>query len=240
MRDSAELARAAGTRLHTHLAETADEEEFCLGQFGHRPVSYLETLGWSGDDVWYAHAVHVSDDEVERMGADGTGVAQCPTPNMRLASGLAPIARYLEAGVPVGLGVDGSASTDSSDMLAEVRQALLLNRLAVSPGFGDGPQITARQALELATVGGARVLGREDIGTLAPGQSADFIAIDLDRVGFAGAGHDPVAAVVLCSNRGVDHSWVGGRPLVSDGHVVDVELESLVETHNRLARDLAD
>lgn len=240
MRESATLAREAGVRLHTHLAETADEEEFCLGQFGHRPVSYLETLGWSGYDVWYAHAVHVSDEEVARMGADGTGVAHCPTSNMRLASGMAPIARYLDAGVPVGLGVDGSASNDSSHMLAEARQALLLNRLAVSPGIGKGPQLTARQALGLATVGGAKVLGRDDIGTLAVGKSADFIAIDLDRVEFAGAGHDPVSAVVMCSSATVDHSWVAGRPLVSHQRVLGVEVESLLENHNRLAGDLAD
>lgn len=239
MMESAALAREMGVRLHTHLAETADEEEFCLGRFGHRPVSYLETLGWAGADVWYAHAVHVSDDEVRRMGDAGTGVAHCPTSNMRLASGMAPIHRYLQAGVPVGLGVDGSASNDSSHMLAEARQALLLNRLAVSPGIGAGPQLTARQALGLATRGGARVLGREDIGVLAPGHAADFIAIDLDRVGYAGV-HDPVAGTLLAGPVDVDHSWVSGRPLVADGHVVGVDEPNLVERHNMLARDLLE
>ena len=240
MRDSAILAREADARLHTHLAETADEEQFCLDEFGHRPVAYMETLDWTGPDVWYAHAVHVADDEIERMAADGTGVAHCPTSNMRLASGLAPVGGYLDAGVPVGLGVDGSASNDSSNMLAEVRQAMLLNRLAVSPGVGEGDQLSARRALELATVGGAAVLGREDIGLLAPGYAADFIAIDLNRVEFAGAMHDPVAAAVMCVPFTIDQSWVGGRPLVRDGEIVGVDTGALVHRHNTLARDLVE
>jgi cytosine/adenosine deaminase-related metal-dependent hydrolase len=235
---TAELARSLGVRLHTHLAETADEEEFCLTRFGRRPVEHMEHLGWVGPDVWYAHAVHVGDDEVARIGAHSTGVAHCATSNMRLASGMAPVNRYLEAGVPVGLGVDGSASNDSSHLLAEARQALLLNRLAVSPGVGRGPLMTARQALELATLGGARVLGREDIGTLAPGKAADMIAIDLDRIEYAGALHDPVAALLLCTPVGVDHSWVGGEPLVVDRQVVGVDVPRLVSEHNLLARDL--
>lgn len=240
MTESASLARELGVRLHTHLAETADEEEFCLERFGRRPVEHMETLGWVGEDVWYAHAVHVADDEVARMGSFGTGVAHCPSSNMRLASGIAPVSRYLRAGVPVGLGVDGSSSNDSSHLLAEVRQALLLNRLAVSPGIGTGAQMTARQALELATVGGARVLGRPEIGRLAPGAAADVIAVDVDRVEFAGAVHDPVAAVVMCAPVTVSHSWVGGRRLVDDGAVVGVDLSGLVEEHNRLAWSLAD
>jgi cytosine/adenosine deaminase-related metal-dependent hydrolase len=235
---SAELARELGVHLHTHLAETADEGEFCLDRFGARPVEYMESLGWAGEDVWYAHAVHVADDEVQRMAAAGTGVSHCPTSNMRLASGVAPVSRYIDAGVPVGLGVDGSASNDSSNMLAEVRQALLLNRLAVSPGIGQGAMMKARQALELATVGGARILGRDDIGRIAPGFAADLIALDLRRVEFAGALHDPVAAVVLCGPFTIDHSWVGGRPLVQDRRVVGVELEALVDEHNRLSRAL--
>jgi cytosine/adenosine deaminase-related metal-dependent hydrolase len=240
MRQSARLGREMGVRLHTHLAETRDEEQFCIDNFGLRPVAYMETLDWSGPDVWYAHAVHVSNEEARRMGDDGSGVAHCPTSNMRLSSGLAPLAAYMAAGVPVGLGVDGSASNDSSQMLAEVRQAILLNRLAVSPGVGEGPQLGVRQALELGTVGGARVLGRDDIGRLAPGYAADFIAIDLNRLDFAGAQHDPVAALGLCAPGRVDHSWVGGRPLVASGSLVGVDLDALVETHNRLASDLAE
>jgi cytosine/adenosine deaminase-related metal-dependent hydrolase len=238
MTATAELARDLGPALHTHLAETADEEEFCLGVFGRRPVEHMEDLGWAGPDVWYAHAVHVADDEVSRMGAAGTGVAHCPTSNMRLASGLAPVSRYLDAGVPVGLGVDGSASNDSSHMMGEVRQALLLNRLAVSPGIGSGPQMTARQALTLATSAGARVLGREDVGVLAPGRCADLIAFNLDRIEFAGARHDPVAAVVMCASVTVDHSWVGGRRVVEDRHLVGLDVADLVAEHNRLAATL--
>jgi len=240
MRDTAAMGRDLGVRLHTHLAETADEEQFCMERFGMRPVEYMESLGWAGPDVWYAHAVHVAEHEVERMGEAGTGVAHCPTSNMRLASGLAPVRRFLESGVPVGLGVDGSASNDSSAILAEARQALLLNRIAVSPGMGEGPLLTARGALELATIGGARVLGRDDIGVLAPGLAADMIALDLNRIEFAGALHDPVAAVVLCGPGRVDHSWVGGQPLVRDGALVGVDTRALIDRHNRLARDLGD
>ncbi|HSK06654.1 MAG TPA: 8-oxoguanine deaminase [Acidimicrobiia bacterium] len=235
MRATAALARELGVTMHTHLAETADEEAFCLARFGRRPVQYMEDLGWAGPDVWYAHAVHVADDEVERMGQAGTGVAHCPTSNMRLASGLAPVSRYLAAGVPVGRGVDGSASNDSSHMMAETRQALLLNRLAVAPGLGSGAQMTPRQALQLATAGGARVLGRDDIGRLAPGVAADFIAYDLNRIEFAGALRDPVAAVVMCAPVTVDQSWVHGRRVVEDRQLASVPLPPLIEEHNRLA-----
>ncbi len=238
MTESADLARALGVRLHTHLAETDDEEQFCLDRFGMRPVQYMESLGWSGQDVWYAHAVHVGADEVLRMATAGTGVAHCPTSNMRLASGLAPVSRYLDAGVAVGLGVDGSASNDSSNMLDEVRQALLLNRLAVSPGIGAGAQMTPQDALDLATTGGAAVLGRDDIGRIAPGCAGDFVAIDLNKVEFAGSGHDPIAASVLCAPGRVDQSWVGGRPLVVDGAVSGVDLPTLIEEHNRLSNGL--
>jgi len=235
MRATALLARDLGVTMHTHLAETADEEAFCLEHFGRRPVEYMEELGWSGPDVWYAHAVHVANDEVKRMGRAGTGVAHCPTSNMRLASGLAPVSRYLVSGVPVGLGVDGSASNDSSHMMAETRQALLLNRLAVAPGLGSGSQMTPRQALQLATSGGALVLGRDDIGRLVPGLAADFIAYDLNRIEFAGALRDPVAAVVMCAPVTVDHSWVGGRRIVEDRQLITVPLPPLIMEHNRLA-----
>lgn len=240
MTESARLARELGVTLHTHLAETGDEEEFCIENFGCRPVAYMERLGWTGRDVWYAHAVHVAADEVERMGESGTGVAHCPTSNMRLASGLAPVARYLDAGVRVGLGVDGSASNDASHMIGEARQALLLNRLAVSYGIGEGEQMTARQALRLATVGGAEVLGRDDVGILAPGYAADLIAIDLNRIEFAGALHDPVAASLLCGPVSIDHSWVGGQPLVRERQVVGVGVDELVARQNSLAASLLE
>lgn len=237
MSETAELARDLGVRLHTHLAETADEREFCVERFGATPVDYAASVGFEGPDVWYAHAVHVAPDAVARMAAAGTGVAHCPTSNMRLASGIAPVAAYLEAGVPVGLGVDGSASNDGSHMLAEARQAMLLNRLAVSPGVGEGAQMTARLALELATVGGARILGRTDIGVLAPGMAADVIAVNLDRIEYSGT-HDPLAAIVFCPPGRVDHSWVGGNRVVADQRLVGVDEGALVEEHRRLSRQL--
>jgi cytosine/adenosine deaminase-related metal-dependent hydrolase len=241
MRDSADLARDKGVRLHTHLAETADEEDFCLERFGARPVQYAEDLGWAGDDVWYAHGVFVNPDEITAMAETGTGVAHCPTSNMRLASGIAPVAAYLEAGVPVGLGVDGSASNDGSHLLAEVRQAMLLARLATAPGIGTGPQMATRTALELATLGGARVLGRTDIGSLEPGKCADFFTLDLNRLEFAGALHDPVAAAVLCAPVPARDTYVGGRPVISAGECTCLAHEEhWVEEHNQAAFRLAE
>lgn len=239
MRQAAELARSRGVRLHTHLAETLDEERFCLEQFGRRPLGYAEDLGWSGGDVWFAHAVFMDNEEVRRMGQAGIGVAHCPSSNMRLASGIAPVLRYLTAGVPVGLGVDGSASNDGSHMLGEARQALLISRLgsALQPEAGQ-PLITARQALEMATLGGASVLGRGDIGALAVGKCADLIALRLDRLGYAGALHDPVAASVLCAPAMVDFSFVHGRPVVEQGRLATLELGPVIEAHNRAARRL--
>ena len=242
MRDAAALARAYGVYLHTHLAETLDEQAFCEQQFGFRPLAYVEHLDWSGPDVWFAHAVHINADEVGRMARAGIGVAHCPSSNMRLASGIAPLRRYQAAGVRVGLGVDGSASNDSSHMLAEARQALLLSRLgaAVAPAIDDQPDLlTARQALEVATLGGARVLGRTDLGSLEPGKCADFVAIDLNRLEYAGALHDPVAAVVFCAPAKVDVSYIHARPVVREGQMLTVDLPSVIESHNRAARRLA-
>jgi cytosine/adenosine deaminase-related metal-dependent hydrolase len=241
MRDAAALARAYGVYLHTHLAETLDEQAFCEQQFGFRPLAYVEHLDWSGPDVWFAHAVHINADEVGRMARAGIGVAHCPSSNMRLASGIAPLRRYQAAGVRVGLGVDGSASNDSSHMLAEARQALLLSRLgaAVAPAIDDQPDLlTARQALEVATLGGARVLGRTDLGSLEPGKCADFVAIDLNRLEYAGALHDPVAAVVFCAPAKVDVSYIHARPVVREGQMLTVDLPSVIESHNRAARRL--
>lgn len=243
MRESAELARTYGVRLHTHLAETLDEENFCLDTFGRRPLAYAEHLDWTGEDVWFAHAVHIDSEEVGRMAASGVGVAHCPSSNMRLASGIAPVRRYLSEGVDVGLGVDGSASNDSSNMLAEARQALLLSRVgaAVAPGIdGAAGLLSARRSLEMATIGGAAVLGREDLGALQAGKAADFIAIGLDRIEYAGGLHDPVAALVFCSPVAVDFNYVHGRPVVRDGRLVGVALEALVEQHNQAARRLVD
>jgi cytosine/adenosine deaminase-related metal-dependent hydrolase len=242
MRESANLARSYGVHLHTHLAETLDEEEFCLAEFSYRPVGYAEELGWVGDDVWYAHGVHVNGAEIELMARTETGVCHCPSSNMRLASGIAPVRAYLDHGVRVGLGADGSASNDSSHLLAEARQALLLGRL--SPGrphsAGDPASLTADDVLEMATSGGARVLGRDDVGVLAPGMAADFIAYDLNRLDFAGALHDPVAALVFCTPPGVDLSVINGQIVVDGGHLTTIETGPVVERHNQIARALVD
>lgn len=241
MRASAALARSYGVHLHTHLAETRDEESFCLEQFGCRPLAYAEHLDWSGPDVWFAHAVHINAEEVGRMASAGIGVAHCPSSNMRLSSGIAPLRRYRAAGVRLGLGVDGSASNDGSHMLGEARQALLLSRLgqAVAPSIEDQPELlTARQALEAATRGGASVLGRPELGSLEVGKCADFIALRLNRLEYAGALHDPVAAVVLCSPATVDHSYVHGRAVVRHGRLMTADLPPVIEAHNRAARRL--
>jgi len=233
MREAAALARSYGVRLHTHLAETRDEEEFCLARFGHRPVDYAEALGWTGDDVWHAHCVHMSAPDIALFARTGTGVAHCPSSNMRLASGIAPVRACLDAGVRVGLGVDGSASNDSSHMLSEARMALLLQRVS-----GDPAGLSAEEALWLATAGGAQVLGRDDIGALAPGMAADFVAFRLNRLEFAGALHDPLAALVFCTPQHVDVSVIDGRVVVRDGQLLTVDLEPVIRRHNQIASDL--
>ncbi|HSM01791.1 MAG TPA: 8-oxoguanine deaminase [Acidimicrobiia bacterium] len=238
MRDSAALARDKGVQLHTHLAETRDEERFTLERFGKRPVDYAADLDWLGDDVWFAHAVFVASDEITRMAATGTGMAHCPSSNMRLASGIAPVAGYRTARVPVGLGVDGSASNDSSNLLAEARQALLLGRLAVSPGIGEGAQMGARTALEIATRGGAEVLGRNDIGALEVGRMADFFTLDLNRVEFSGALQDPVAAAVMCSPVPARDVFVAGTAVIEERQHSTIDEGVLVEEHNRAAATL--
>lgn len=237
MRQSAALARSLGVRLHTHLAETLDEEDYCRELFGSRPVDYAERVDWMGSDVWFAHAVHVSERDIAAMAATGTGVGHCPTSNMRLASGAAPLTRFLKVGVPVGLGVDGSASNDSSHMLAEARQALLASRLARAMERSDEPMLTARAALRLATRGGAEVLGREDIGSLEVGKAADLACFRTDGISMAGA-HDPVAGLVLSGPPQVDRLMVHGRSVVTEGQLVGLELGAHLERHNRLAASL--
>ena len=244
MRDSAALAREYGVQLHTHLAETEDEVDFTIQKFGKRPVAYMEEVDWVGPDVWFAHSVYVDDEEIGVYAKHGCGVAHCPSSNMRLASGAAPILDLVAAGVDVGIGVDGSASNDGSHMLDEARQAMLLSRLragimgASRSGGNDQPIMSARQSLELATRGGAAVLGRTDIGSLEPGKAADFIAIDLERIDYAGAMHDPVAATIFCAPVKVDYTVVGGKFVVKEGQLTSVELPVLVEEHNRAATRL--
>jgi 8-oxoguanine deaminase len=234
MRESVSLARTYGVHSHTHLAETRDETVYCESVFRRTPVELAEELSWVGEDVWHAHMVHPAEAEVERLGRTRTGVAHCPTSNMRLASGIAPLRALRLAGARVGLGVDGSASNDGSHLMAEARQALLLQRVG-----GDPAALTAREALWLATRGGAAVLGRDDIGVLAPGMAADFVGYRLDTIGLAGgAVHDPLGALVFCQPPNVALSVIDGRVRVRDGALVDVELPALVERHNAVARAL--
>lgn len=253
MRESAKLARHYGVGLHTHLCETLDEERYTLQSHGLRPVAYMETLDWVGPDVWFAHAVHVSDDEVRLFAKQGSGVCHCPSSNMRLASGIAPVKKYRDAGVRTGLGVDGSASNDDNNLLLEVRQAMLLARLKIGLLPPEGPQtvlstsdplraaewMTAREALEIGTIGGAAVLNRTDIGSLEPGKCADFFTLDLNQIAYAGALSDPVAAVVFCAPTRARHTVVGGRMIVEDGEIVTLDMGPVVREHNRNAARLA-
>jgi cytosine/adenosine deaminase-related metal-dependent hydrolase len=244
MRQSASLAREYGVNLHTHLAETQDEEVFCIEKFGHRPVAYMEILDWVGTDVWFAHSVYANDDEIATYAQTGCGVAHCPSSNMRLASGIAPILEMLRAGVKVGLGVDGSASNDGSHMLAEARQAMLLARVRAGISGASlsnvaAPEImTARQALEIATRGSAAVLGRADIGSLEAGKCADFFTVNLNQLPFAGGLHDPVAALVFCAPVQADTTVVAGKFVVKGGRLATIDLPRLVEAHNRAASRL--
>lgn len=253
MRETAKLARHYGVGLHTHLCETLDEERYTLTTHGLRPVAYMETLDWVGPDVWFAHAVHVSDDEVRLFAKKGAGVCHCPSSNMRLASGIAPVKKYRDAGVRTGLGVDGSASNDDNNLLLEVRQAMLLARLKIGLLPPEGPQtvlstsdplraaewMTAREALEIGTIGGAAVLNRTDIGSLEPGKCADFFTLDLNQIAYAGALSDPVAAVVFCAPTRARHTVVGGRMIVEDGEIVTLDMGPVVAEHNRNAARLA-
>jgi 8-oxoguanine deaminase len=252
MRESAALARRYGVGLHTHLCETLDEERYTLQTHGLRPVAYMETLDWVADDVWYAHAVHVDDDELRLFAARGAAVSHCPSSNMRLASGIAPVKKYRDAGVRTGLGVDGSASNDGSNMLLEARMALLLARLKIGLLPPEGPQtvlstsdplrasewLTARAALELATLGGAAVLRRTDIGALEPGKCGDFFTLDLNTVGYAGGLGDRVAATIFCAPQTARYTVVGGRLIVADGRIATLEMEPVIEEHNRHAAEL--
>ena len=257
MQQSAELARSfkgQGVRLHTHLAENDHDIAYSREKFNKTPAQYAQELGWLGDDVWHAHCVKLDDEGISLFAASRTGVAHCPCSNMRLASGIAPVRRMLDAGVPVGLGVDGSASNDGAHMVNEARQALLLARVgrALSApetregktffGCDLGPaEMTARDVLHIATRGGAQVLGRQDIGHLAPGMCADLALFDLRSLGFAGgAVHDPLASLLLCASPQAAYTVVNGRVVVREGRLVTVDLGPLVERHNRLAIELAN
>ncbi len=233
MRDAALLAREHRVHLHTHLAENHNDIAYTREKFGCTPAQYAEDLGWLGPDVWHAHCVQLDADGIQAFAATGTGVAHCPGSNMRLGSGIAPIRAMRDAGVPVSLAVDGSASNDSSHLLAEARLGFLLQRVA-----SGATAMSAREMLEIATLGGAQVLGRDDIGALAPGMAADLITVPLDEVGMAGALHDPVAALLLCQVPRVRHSVVNGRLRVRDGALQDPDLQGLIQRHQKLSLDL--
>jgi cytosine/adenosine deaminase-related metal-dependent hydrolase len=233
MHDVAILARQKGVRLHTHLAENVEDIAYSLQAYGVRPGEYAEDLGWVGEDVWHAHCVQLDESEINLFGRTGTGVAHCPCSNMRLASGIAPIGAMRRAGVPVGLGVDGSASSDSGHLLNEARQAMLLQRVS-----GDAAAMTARQALELATRGGAQVLGRPELGSLTVGQAADMAIFPLDGIEMAGADWDPVAGLIFCGPIKPRHTIVGGRMVVEDGRLVTVDLPDVIARHRALSRGL--
>lgn len=233
MRESASLARAYDVHLHTHLAENDKDLAFSLERFGQTPGDYAERAGWVGEDVWHAHCVKLNPDEIRLFGRTQTGVCHCPSSNMRLASGVAPLRPMLDCGVRVGLGVDGSASNDGGHLLGEARQAMLLQRVS-----GAAAGLSAREALELATAGGASLLGRDDIGRIAPGMSADIVAWRLDGIGMAGALHDPIAALAFCQPPQVDLSIVNGKVVVEEGQILTVDLPVLIEEHNKLSRQL--
>jgi cytosine/adenosine deaminase-related metal-dependent hydrolase len=235
MREAARLARAYDrVMLHTHVAETRDEEAFCMKLFGLRPAAYMQSVDWVGPDVWWAHSIFVDAGEIKMLAETGTGVAHCPSSNMRLGSGICPVREMLDAGVKVGLGVDGSASNDSSHVFTEARQALLLQRVK-----GGASIFSVQEALELASKGGAAVLGRDEIGSLQPGKAADFVGVNLNTLSMAGgAVHDPLAALLLCTIDRVDLSVINGKVVVQDGKLLTLDLGRLVERHNQIAAEI--
>jgi len=232
MRASAALAQKEDVRLHTHLAETLDEERFCLQRFGLRTVDYLESVGWLSSRTWLAHGIHFNDDEIARLGKAGTGICHCPVSNMRLASGICPTVELEAAGAPIGLGVDGSASNDASNLMFETRQALYLQRLR----YGT-EQITPQRVLGWATQGSARLIGRSDLGELAVGKQADLALYKLDELRFSGS-HDPLAALILCGAERADRVMVGGQWRVIDGQIAGLDVQSLIAQHKVAAKRL--
>lgn len=239
MRQSAKLAREYNSvNLHTHLAETIDENRFCVEKFGMRPLEYMDSLGWLGDDVWFAHMVHPNEDEIKQLAHSCSGVCHCPSSNMILASGIAPIRDMVDADVRVGLGVDGSASNDANHMLGEARQTMLLQRVGW-PGFeSSASRFSARDALELATLGGAKVLQRGDIGSLSIGKAADMVAFKVDDLYHAGGQSDVIASLLTCGSGQVDLSIINGKVIVEHGELLCVDIDQLVIRHNELAHQL--
>ena len=236
---TAEIARERGLRLHTHLCETEDEERYCLETYGCRPIDLAERVGWLGEDVWFAHAVHLNKEELGRLAETGTGVAHCPSSNLRLGSGRAPFREMRRLGVPMGFGVDGSSSNDGSNLLAEARMALLVHR---SPEVAPDQWPTAREVIEVATEGGARVLGRDDVGRIESGLAADLVAVDTRTFAFAGACvHDPLAALLYCSpNRPADLVVVNGRVVVEGGRLLTLDERETAARADRIASEMSE
>ncbi len=239
IRDTAALARRhPGVNLHTHLAETIDENRFCEARFGMRPLQYMQSLGWTGEDVWFAHMVHPDSHEISMLADTRSGVCHCPSSNMILASGIAPVREMVDAQVRVGLGVDGSASNDGNHLLGEARQAMLLQRVGW-PGFeSSAARFAAREALELATRGGAAVLGRDDIGSLEPGKAADLVAYRVDGIQHAGAGGDLVAGLLTCAPVDAWLTVINGRVVLEQGEITGLDLPDLIKQHNEQAQRL--
>jgi len=231
MEKTAEIGREEDLALHTHLAETEDETQFCLDEVGLRPVDYMEELGWLDERVWFAHVVHVNEEEIEKLSEAGVGMSHCPSSNMRLGSGIAPVVDMKETDIDVSMAVDGSASNDTSNMIKELRQALLLQRVE----YG-ADSLTPREVLRFATIGGARALGREDeLGSIEPGKAADLVMVDLNRLEYAGGLSDPVSALLMCDTKGVDFNMVNGEVLVEGGELVDEGLLDYVAEQNEIA-----
>ena len=233
MSETAKMARAYKVGLHTHLAENIEDIDYSLNSFGMRPGEYIEAVGWIGHDVWHAHCVQLDKDEIDLFARTNTGIAHCPCSNMRLASGIAPIREMLDAGINIGLGVDGSASNDSGHMLNEARQAMLLQRV-----MKTGDALTARQSLAIATRGGAAVLGRDDIGQLAPGFAADIAAFDCRGIDFAGAAWDLLAGLLFCGSSKANYTIINGKVIVDQGQLVTMDMPKLLENHHAMTADL--
>jgi cytosine/adenosine deaminase-related metal-dependent hydrolase len=234
MRESADLARRLGVAMHTHLAETLDEERFCLERFGRRPVELMDDWGWLGPDVWFAHCIHLDEKDVRRLADTGSGVASCPSSNLRIGAGIAPVRALVDEGARVGLGVDGSASNEPCDLFAEIRQAMLVSR-------AGGPErgLTAREALRLATRGGASVLGRDEVGALEPGRRADVALFGVDGLGHAGTDDDPVAGLLMGPSERVRHLVVEGRVVVRDGRLTTADEDDIAREGHRVGRAIA-
>ncbi len=239
MRKTADLARQyPAVNLHTHLAETIDENRFCEKKFGMRPLAYMQSLGWTGRDVWYAHMVHPDKKEIKTLATTGCGVCHCPSSNMILASGIAPIRDMCDADVRVGLGVDGSASNDGNHLLGEARQAMLLQRVGW-PGFESGAdRFSAREALELATLGGAGVLNRDDIGSLEVGKAADLVSFRIDDLNHAGGLSDPVASLLTCTPGRAWFSIINGKVVVDHGEIPGLDTATLIKQHNHISQQM--